>query len=347
MFRFILITLGALAIYILPVLVGATAVLYFFDSNFLQAVESTTDKKVMLEVSKAWDRKTIAKELEKKGIIKSWMSFYYLSDLGKDGSENKPIVAGEYELSPGQTPKEVIATLLSGKTVVHEINIPPGITVNKASDLLAESGLIKKENAFEALRDQHLMRELGVPAYIPEGYLIAGTYEFSRPIKSRDIVRTIVEIGQQTIEQGIPDWKKRADELGLRPYQVLTLASLIELEAEKAEERPNVAAVYHNRLRIGMHLKSKATLMYGLPSGTVEPDAEDYKAPGPYNTYIATGLPPSPICSPSVESIRAILHPADSDHLYYIKTDQGEYVYASTFKKHKKNLKKLGIVEVE
>ena len=195
----------------------------------------------------------------------------------------------------------------------------------------------------EAFRNKSLMARLQVPASVPEGYVIEGTYSFTRPVAPEKIVTTLVGKSIEKIQTEIKEWRTRPAELGFTPYQIITLASLIEKEAPKPEDRPKVSAVYHNRLRIGLQLQSDEALRYGFPDlRNKSITQQDINQPGPYNTYLNVGIPPTPICSPSLVSIRAALFPVDQEYLYFTKKSDNSIVYASTYKKHQENIQKHG-----
>ena len=184
------------------------------------------------------------------------------------------------------------------------------------------------------------MNELGIPAYIPEGYLIEGVYKFNKPSSPEELVRELVNKSKANIDKKIPKWTDRADELGYRPYEILVLASIIDKESEKNSTELNaISSVYHNRLKIGMQLQSKKTLKYGVPDLKEELSDNDMLEETPYNTFINIGLPPTPICSASVASIHAALFPAETDSLYFLKKTDGSFEYSTSFKEHQNKLK--------
>lgn len=338
-FKFFL-ALGGLGFYILPFLLGVFLVFSWFQNNFLLAVEPTAKETVAYRVQGGKSLEDIAQDLEEKGLVQNSLSIKWLGEIRKKNKE-KPfsLKAGEVALAKSMTPSDILDALSSGKIVAYGIRIPDGATVKDVAVLMAKSELVTEKQAYDALRNQRLMAQLGVPAYIPEGYLLEGDYSFQKPITADQIVEDIVKSSKTALTTNLGNWQARASELGYRPYEILVLASIIYRETSDAiNEQSKVSAVYHNRLRIGMQLQSETTLRYGLPDLPENLGEADKAIESPYNTFLNIGLPPTPVCSPSLEAIRAALYPDDSDHLYFFKTPQGSFEYSSTFKEHQKKL---------
>ena len=334
MLRNLLSALGRVGGYLIAFIVGILFVQHVIKANFLSSVAPGSTAEVYFEVGKGSNLKTISEELEKRGIIKHWYSLYYLSKF-KGDSEGLKILAGEYELSPGLSPLKIFEVLTSGKIVQHPLTIPEGVNVNEIAQMMARTGLVSFDDAKQALSDRNLMLQLDIPALTPEGYIYPETYNFSRPITAEQMVIRIVQEGTKKMDDGIRGWRDRAHELGFTPYQILTLASIIEKETAKNEERSLIASVFHNRLRIGMPLQSDPTVIYGIPNFNGNLTKEDLKTPSPYNTYLNTGLPPSPICNPSLNSLKAALYPEEnSDYLYFVSKGDGNHHFAKTYKEH-------------
>jgi len=333
MFRNFLSAIGRVGGYLLAFVLGVVLVHAWFKAHFLEPVDASNAQPALFEVSKGSNLKGIAEDLEKRSLIKHWYSVYYLSKFKPDSGQLK-ILAGEYEIAPSFTPSKILEVLTSGKIVQHPITIPPGLTINDVAEIVAKSGLVPIDAIKQAMNDRNLMLQLDVPALIPEGYLFPETYNFSRPISAEQIISRIVEEGKQKMDEGIRNWKDRAKELGFTPYEAMTLASIIEKETGKPEERGLIASVFHNRLRIGMPLQSDPTVIYGIPNFNGNLTKEDLKTAGPYNTYQNTGLPPTPICSPSLLSLKAALYPDDSEFLYFVSRGDGSHHFSATYKEH-------------
>lgn len=336
-------TLGSIGIYVLPFLIGLGLVYAWLHGSLLAPIEKGNKETVLFEIKEGWDINTIAQKLEDSGLLAKAWSLEFLSNLrSSDDGKALSIVSGEYSLSKGQTPSEILSTLLGGGTVKHDLVIPVGVTVQQAAKIIGDAHLVSEEEAYQALRNHSTMVRLGIPAYIPEGYLMAGTYQFSKPIKGQQIVAEIVTKSQEMLDQQLEDWKARASALGFSPYEILTLASLLEKETSDPLARKTISSIFHNRLRIGMELESLASLRYTLPDTQVEITREDILAPGPYNLFQNMGLPPTPICTPSLDSIQAALYPEDTDYLYFFKADDGTFVFSETGSEHRKQLQAHG-----
>src|SRR5690606_4796977 len=170
-----------------------------------------------------------------------------------------------------------------------------------------------------------------------EGYLFPDTYVFTRTTTEKHLIAGMLDGFQRALERALGDeGLQRAEDLGLTVHEVVTMASIIEREAQVAAERPLIAAVYHNRLRIGMKLDADPTVLYALGRTDGRLLYEDLEVDSPYNTYRNPGLPPGPIASPGEAAIRAALHPADVDYLFFVaKGDgSGEHLFARTYEEH-------------
>jgi UPF0755 protein len=335
-------SLGSVGIFLVPLLLGAFGVFYFFNITFLKPAQTNCVGPIPFTIKKDWGIEDIAKALEKENFIRSWYSISLYKEHGNVvPKDQNTIVEGEYEISPCDPPKKILAALFSGKRVSHQFTIPVGAKVADVSRIIEETKLAEKREVYEAFRDETLMRTLGIPAYLPEGFLLAGTHSFTKPITARKIIGTIIEESKMRIEKELPNWRTKAGELGFRPYEIITLASLLEEESSNPNERKNISSVYHNRLRIGMPLQSNAALIYGIPDFSGRITQDDIKADGPYNTYLNKGLPPTPISSPSINSIDAAVNPADTDYLYFFSRGGGKFTFSATFKEHQKRRKEF------
>ncbi len=334
------VTLGSLGIYVVPFLIGLGIVFFWFNQNLLAAADPESKETRIFEIREGWDIDKISAELHAAGFTNTDWSVSFLSSL-KDSSEGA-ILAGEYSISPALTPREILAALMEGNTIEHELELPSGLTTREAARLIAKANLAPESELYEAMRNHSTMVRLGVPSYIPEGYILGGKYKFRKPISAQQIVVEIVTESIKQLDQQLDDWKTRATALGFSPYEILILASLVEKQTDDEETRKILSSIFHNRLRIGMELESLPAIRYTLPDSQEKITREDILAPGPYNLFQKTGLPPTPICTPSFNSITAALYPADTDYLYFMKAPDGSYVYSETGSEHRANLEKYG-----
>jgi len=277
------------------------------------------DKIVMIERGSGLD--AIADTLETEGVIEDGWLFVAgvrLADKAQD------LKAGEYEIPAAASPREVMDLLLKGRTVVHRITIVEGTTVRSA--LTAIKG------------NDVLSGDISDPP--EEGMMLPETYHFDR---GEDRQR-LVDRATAAIEFALEElWPERREGLPLQdPDEAIILASIVEKETALPAERPRVAAVFVNRLTIGMRLQADPTVVYGLSDGSGSIDRPltraDLETPNPYNTYLNAGLPPGPIALPSRASIEAVLRPADTKELYFVADGSGGHVFAETLAEHNRNV---------
>ena len=336
MFRRILAILGRYSLFVISFALGILVIRIWIVSTFFRPIDPQSTRRVAMVVEKGENLKKISKKLAESKIIKKWYSLYYLGYLKQDSSgfNIDKIQKGEYELSPAQTPLEILDILLSHKIVQHSITIPEGSNIRDVREIILKSKLANPDELDAALNNREMMLSFDIPAASVEGYIYPETYNFSKPITARDIVARIVAEGLKKLDDNIPGWTKRAAELGFTPYQIITLASIIEKESSKNDDRSKIASVFFNRLRIGMPLQSDPTVIYGIPDFDGNLTRENLKTTSPYNTYLNTGLPPTPIANPSLDSIKATLYPIDTDYLYFVSKKDGTHQFSATYREH-------------
>jgi len=277
----------------------------------------------------------VAELLHGAGLIRDPVVFrLYARFRGLDGR----IQSGEYELSAGMSAEQILDQLVRGQVVERSITIPEGLTVAEVAQRLGEAGVVDPEEFLAAVAastaaDAWVPRDAPVRVRL-EGYLFPATYRYRRGVTGTDLVAMMVERFRQV---WTPEYEERARELGLTVHQVVTLASIVEEEAQVPEERPIIAGVYLNRLRLGMKLDADPTVRYALQK---PPDQDltlsDLQVDDPYNTYRYPGLPPGPICNPGEASIRAVLFPAEHDYLYFVARGDGSgrHRFSRTLEEH-------------
>ena len=234
-------------------------------------------------------------------------------------------------------PKEVLGAFGDKKVVYHSITIPEGFRLNEIAELMAGTGLCTKEEALASLNDNSLIAKFEIPADTMEGYVFPETYKFTRPDGAKEMAERMLIEGTK---HKTADFLNRSTELGFSFHNILTLASVIEKETGAAEERASISSVFHNRLRIGMPLQSDPTVIYGIPNFDGNLTRQHLKTPTRYNTYINDGLPPNPIASPGLESIKAALYPSDTDFLYFVSKGNGSHIFSKSYKEHRRNVNK-------
>lgn len=266
--------------------------------------------------------------LVENGVIPPGRRFYYLARIS---GLSQRLQAGEYIFSPGQTPYQILRLLATGATVRWSVTIPEGTNIYQLADILAAGGWGERDLFLRLMRDKELLSRYGVGAKSLEGYLFPDTYQLLRGQDQREIIGLMVERGRQ-VRQELGDL--RDNSLGLSPHQVLTLASIVEKETAVPEERPLIARVFMNRLRLNMRLQTDPTVIYGLTNFNGNITRKDLEKPTPYNTYLINGLPPGPIANPGRASIAAVLHPASASYLYFVSKNDGTHHFSHDLVEH-------------
>jgi len=267
-------------------------------------------------------------------LIKSSVAFVL---FGKFQSADRKVHAGEYELNPAMTPVEILSKLISGQVLLHSLTIPEGLTITQIAEVASQQGLTDPGEFLRLAKNREFIASLGIKAETLEGYLYPNTYKFPRPIKGREVLVAMVEQLQQELG---PDLLARMQELKMTMHEVLTLASVIEKETGSGGERPEISAVFHNRLKKHIPLQSDPTVIYGLPAFDGNLHKKDLSSPSPYNTYRVQGLPPGPIANPGIQAIRATLYPSDSRSLYFVSRNDGTHQFSATLIEHNKAVEK-------
>jgi UPF0755 protein len=266
----------------------------------------------------------IARALGAQGVLAHpWL---FLLDAEATGDLHR-LKAGEYEFDAAITPEGVAGLLASGKTVRHRLTVPEGLT--SAEIVALVNGTPELEGGPEP-----------VPA---EGSLLPETYFFSLGDKRAQLVERMERAFSKTVAEL---WAERGADLPFAsPEEAVTLASIVEKETGRDEERPRIAGVYINRIRLGMRLQADPTVIYALTHGRRPLDRplghDDLGVDSPYNTYLVKGLPPAPIANPGVAALRAVLHPLKVDELYFVADGTGKHVFAKTLAEQNQHITDL------
>jgi UPF0755 protein len=265
--------------------------------------------------------------LKKQGAIKHEYVFLM---IGRVTGLDRKLRAGYYNLSTSMSAWDVFNRLRKGMIVEYDITIPEGSTLNDIISKLKAYDLIDETNQ-QLVSDSELLDFLNIESPSLEGYLFPDTYSFAKGVDPRDIFRIMVNRLRENYDETM---HKRARELNMTEREVLTLASIIEHEALLDRERPVISAVYHNRLNKKMRLQADPTVVYGIKRMQEGITRSDLRRKTPYNTYVIKGLPPGPIASPGIKSIKAALYPADADYLYFVSKNNGEHHFSKTGEEH-------------
>ena len=273
----------------------------------------------------------IGKELYERGIIDSEMKFWWTAKL--NGFENK-VKSGTFAMQTGMTPRDALEILVYGNTVTIRFTIPEGFSVRDIAQRLDDEGLVKAD-AFISLaktyRPYPYVEERENVRYAVEGFLFPDTYEINGEFDATRIMQMMAENFDRRLTK---DMRDRAREMDLSIYELVTLASLVEKEAYHEEDRPIIAQIFLKRLRLGMPLQADPTVQYLLDAPKEDLLYRDTEIESPYNTYQNVGLPPGPIASPGTASLMAVLHPADTNYLYFVADRNGNNYYTTNYADH-------------
>jgi UPF0755 protein len=274
----------------------------------------------------------VTDSLAAHGLV-AWRPWFKL--LARLRRLDRSVKAGVYEFPAGAGTWSVLSALESGRVAVVRLTVPEGLTVLELADL-AESRLgLSRDSIIAAARDTMEASALGLHRPSLEGFLLPETYQLPLGVSAREVVRAMTMEFKRVWD---PGWDARLDSMRLSRVQLLALASIVEGEARYDEERPIIAGVYVNRLRIGMPLQADPTVQYAIQLRTGERKPrlyyKDYAIPSPYNTYLNPGLPPGPVNSPGIKSIRAALFPASVPFLYFVAEPDGHHVFSRTLAEH-------------
>ena len=274
----------------------------------------------------------IARQLAEGGVIGNTLTFRILARLR---DEDAAVRAGEYRFGPHVTQSDVLHALVTGGAQVATwVTIPEGFTAEQIAARLQGDGL----GSSAALRQYFMQEKLlvdGARTKSLEGFLFPSTYLMPLGAAPEQIAALLTA---QFLKELPRDAASRARALHVSVPQAVTVASLVEREAKSQADRPKIAAVIYNRLRLGMPLQVDATIEYALPQHKSALSFADLRIDSPYNSYVHVGLPPTPIANPGRASLEAALHPAKSENLYYVYCGNGRHVFAKTLAEHQANV---------
>ena len=269
--------------------------------------------------------------LHANGILRRAGTFRLMARATGWGDQVK---AGHYAFPAGASNQDMLSVLRRGLQEPVRLTIPPGVRPDVAAEVAARNMFFSPEDFVAALADTQLAASLHTDTTDLFGYMLPETYHFYWLAGAERAVRTITETFDAFFEREL---QVAADSLGLSKRDVATLASIIEWEALRAEEKPMISGVYHNRLRIGMKLDADPTIQYILLQTEGSKRRllySDYRIPHPFNTYLHGGLPPAPLNNPSPSSLRAAVAPARHDFLYFVATGDGTHHFSRTLTEH-------------
>lgn len=262
--------------------------------------------------------------------------------IGRLSGIDRRIRAGYYVFYGSMSPWQVFKELAIGRIIENEITIVEGDSLFEIGRKL-DSNKIMPLNVFNVLaNDRAFLSSLNIDAPSLEGYLFPDTYRFAKGTKPEAVLKLMVDKLRESFTEEL---RLRSKEIGLSENEVLTLASIIEKEASVDEERALISAVFHNRLKRRMPLQADPTAIYGVKNYGQKVTKRDLKNRTKYNTYLINRLPPGPIASPGIKSIKAALYPADVPYLYFVSNLDGTHSFSSTLSEHNNAVKRLRAVQ--
>ena len=288
-----------------------------------------------VEVPPGASPNAIGRRLAAAGVVRDLATFRYV--LARSGQARR-LKAGEYRFDKPMKPAEVIDMIARGAVYLRPITFREGLTIKQMAALYEQTGFGPAADFVKAAANATLIADLDPDARDLEGYLFPDTYTLPRRATAAELIERMVANLRSVLTA---DLIARAGARALSVRELVTLASIVEKETGKADERPLVAAVYSNRLRIGMGLQCDPTVIYaleraGLYTGNLT--REDLRFDSPYNTYRYAGLPPGPIAAPGRASLEATVAPAAVPYIYFVSRNDGSHAFAATLDEHNRNV---------
>lgn len=318
---------------------------YLYIKSALQPVDKDSKVQTKVEIPIGSSVTGISEKLEASGIIKNAKVFkYYVKFKNEAG-----FMAGEYELSPSMEIPEIINRLKTGKVLqkaAFQLTIPEGKQLKEIAQIIAKAVNLPEEEVFNQLNDRTFIQKMMAKfpdllttdiqnpniKYPLEGYLFPATYPFYKP--NPTVEEMVVTMLEQTKKVITPYLAEFSDEEEFTAHQLLTMSSLIEEEATAKADRKKISSVFYNRIEQGMPLQTDPTVLYAQGKHKERVLYEDLEVESPYNTYKHKGLPPGPIANAGKDSIEAAVQPADTKHLYFLATPEGEVLFTNTLDEH-------------
>ncbi len=309
--------------------------LYIVKERLDERHKRWTAEETFVEIPPGLSPPAIGRRLVEAGVVRDELTFRAaLMATGKA----RDLKAGEYRFDQPLSAVEVVEKIATGDVYHRSIRFREGLTIAEMAQVFEESGLGTSLGFVGAAKDPSSIRDLDPDAPDLEGYLFPETYGLPRGTPATELVRLMVDHFKRAFDEPL---RALVRDQGLTVRQVVTLASLIEKETGRPEERLLVAAVYRNRMKIGMGMQADPTVIYALQqAGRYDGNLsrEDLQFESPYNTYRYAGLPPGPIAAPGRASLEAAVKPADVKYLYFVSRNDGSHVFAETLQEHNRNV---------
>lgn len=318
------------------VLATLAAIAYFFSDlkEFGNRPAGGISEKQIVSIRPGQSFEAISSRLHDFGIITDPLKFKLLAKIN---GWDKKLKAGEYELNANMTPNQVLSVIVGGKVRLLRFTVPEGYTVLQVAALAEKEGYGSAKKFIALALDPSVIRQYGIAADSLEGYLFPDTYHIPKNTNEKALITIMVKRFQAVFSEKM---KQKAEEAGMAIHEVTTLASIVEKETGTAAERPLIASVFHNRIQRGMRLQSDPTVIYGIADFDGNLTRKHLRTPTPYNTYTIKGLPPGPIANPGLASLLAVLHPAESNYLYFVSKNDRTHQFSTNLKSHNRAVQK-------
>jgi len=324
--------LALLAVLLIAAAAGAA---YLGHRALMRPFRDYPEDEKIVRIEPGADAGSILLQLESEGVIAdARLARLYL----RYAAEGSSLKAGEYRFHEPLSTPQVVAKLVRGEVATHPVTLIEGLTLPESAAALAAAGQGELDTLLREMRDPARIADLDPDATDLEGYLFPDTYRFAAGIRESAIVDELVGTFRRRYRKQLAALVEPGE---LR--RLVTLASVVEKEAQLDDERPVIAGVYKHRLRRRMPLQADPTVIYALIlldrwDGNLR--RPDLKVDSPYNTYRYPGLPPGPICSPGLASLEAAAEPADTPYLYFVSRNDGSHVFAATLAEHNRNVER-------
>ena len=300
------------------------------DTNS-ETAAAEEEHRINVKIREGLSTAEIAERLAEKGVINSSLKFRFFARIYGYDDKLRP---GSYTFTEDMDIDDVFAKLLTGEKKLVQFTIPEGFGVKEIAERLNGLDLADRDEFIREATDfspYDYMRKHKNVFYASEGFLFPDTYTVESDVEVDEILRLMAGNFDDKLTIGM---RRQAEQMGLSIYDLITLASLVEREVRFPEDRPLVAQVLLKRLKLNMPLQTDATIQYLRDTPKEDLSIEDTQIDSPYNTYQHTGLPPGPISNPGMASIQAVLHPAETDYLYFVADRSGHNHYADNYEEH-------------
>ena len=302
---------------------------------FLMLPPTSSEEIVNFEVPIGSSSRAIAKRLAEHNLIRSEYAFRLII---KHRGTGKRLRAGTYTLQRNMTLWHIVDEFEKGQVNLVSWTVPEGLTVSAIAQLWETTGFGTAAAFQEATKSPCLLKQYGLEGKTVEGYLFPNTYKFAKRTTAEQVVEMMLKEFKQR-------WTETFDEearnLELTQHEVVTLASVIEKEAQVKSERPRIASVFHNRLNQKWRLQADPTVLYALGNPKRLLTRADLSVDSPYNTYKHKGLPPGPIANPGIDSLIAALRPEKTDYFYFVAIGEGKHHFSKTLSEHNRMIRKI------